>query len=575
MFYQFIRSYGCIFILPAVAIVFSLLLKAAAGPFWQYADPSYIYLLNSLNLVKGIPSAFFDQPGVPLQSLGQLIIMILNTGHSATSTIDQVLMDPEFYLNAINIVLLALIPLTSILLGAYTYFKTKDCLAVFLSQLPNVILLTLRTSLDHPTVYATVNAEPLLLSVTNLFNLFLLKWYFADATKKENVAILILGFIAGLGIATKLTFLPLLALPLMIAGWRMKPVFILITIVSFVLWTLPIIALYPKLWGWAIELLTHTGVYGNGDQGIIDLNAYLMTWKHLFQEFWFFILFAVGIVTISSIQLIKKREHRAVFFSWAISATILIQFMLIAKHFDEHYLVIVLNSFGPIFVAVYLQWMPKGVLGRIFILALIGTGIIQSAIITSRYASRLDHLTKAVVGFNDMVHSKYPDAIYIGSYLVSPIRSPEYALFMGNDSSGGGEKEELTRLYPKNFSFFTESRDISGTCTYGLYDFKGPVWADDLLVDYSHIIFINSGYDFSDSPYVVKPLEEGEFSKAYLLVGSTEKAANAFFNAAIQELQKGDYPQAFALALKARQLHYQPQGKVDYFLSIVYPHLNH
>ena len=112
MFNRFLCTWWPIVILPAIVLFFSFLLKSAVGPFWQYADPSYIFLLNSVNLVKGLPSAFFDQPGVPLQILGQVIILALNIGHSTVATVHQVLIDPEYYLNNINIILTLLIFLT-------------------------------------------------------------------------------------------------------------------------------------------------------------------------------------------------------------------------------------------------------------------------------------------------------------------------------------------------------------------------------------------------------------------------------------------------------------------------------
>jgi len=569
------RSYGLVFLLPAVVLIFSFRLKFAAGPFWQYADPSYIFLLNSVNLVKGIPAAFFDQPGVPLQSLGQAVILFLNIGHSSADAVKSVLVNPEYYLNIIDIVLLLLIFLTSILLGAYTFRKTNDIAAVFLSQLPNVLLLTLRSNQNHPWVYATVNAEPLLLCITNLFNIFLLKLFFSKTDKEKNLSILILGFICGLGVATKLSFLTLLILPLIICRWRMKPAFILTTIAFFVLWTLPIITLYPKLWSWIAGLITHTGIYGNGHGGVIDIHDYLAAWNVIFQKFWFYVLFALCTLVISSIEVLKRRSPPASFFIWAISFTILVQLAVVAKHFEEHYLVIAINSFGPLFVLFYLYQMPKRAFLKPLILLLIGLSTLFSSIITSTYAYQLAHLTKEVVHFNDIIHTKYPGCLYIGSYLKMPISNPEYALFMGNDSSGGGEKEELSRIYPNNFSLFTESLDISGTCTYGLYNFKQSLWADDLLSSYPCIIFINSGYNFPGSPYIVKPLEEGEYSKAYLLVGSTEKEANALFNMALQLIRKGDYAQAMAYLLKSRELHFQPGGEIDYFIGVLYSQLKH
>jgi len=304
----------------------------------------------------------------------------------------------------------------------------------------------------------------------------------------------------------------------------------------------------------------------------------LGVWALYFKKFWFFIIFILSAITFSSFNVFKNQKNRADLFILTISFTALIQLAVIAKHFDEHYLVVVIDSLGPLFVLFYLNQstINKTILKRITC-SFIAIASLYSAVVTSAYALDLAEFSKEVIGFNSMIHAKYPNSIFIGSYLELPLRNSEYALFMGNDSSGGGENAELTQLYPKNFTFYADSRDISGTCTNGLYHFNQSILADDLLAQfpYTNIIFVNSGYDFSLSPYIVKPLENGKYSKAYLLLGSTEKSANLFFNTALQLIQKGDYPQAFAFALKSHELHYQPKEKVEYLLSILYSHLKH
>jgi len=299
----------------------------------------------------------------------------------------------------------------------------------------------------------------------------------------------------------------------------MKPVFILISIASLSC-------------GHCL-LSAFTTNFGNGSshfsliqgftaaekmRSLISTNTYSYG-RLFFSKILVFYFTFPGGLCLSITQLINKRERRRSYFIFAISLTILIQLAVIIKHFDEHYLVIVINSFGPLFFLLYLDWISRDAFLKALIFILIVLTVIQSSSITSSYATLLDKQTKEVVHFNTMIHSKYPHAVYIGSYLESPIRISDYALFMGNDSSGGAQNKELSEIYPDHVSFFTDSNDISGSCTYGLYHFNQKVWADDLLNQHPEIIFINSGYDFSDSPYVVKPIEESNYSKAYLLTG--------------------------------------------------------
>ena len=92
----FLRKYFFVFIIPAIVLVYSFLLKAAAGPYWlsMNFDPSYQYLLNGLYMVKGIPPGHIDHPGTPLQLLFWMMIRLLNIGHSIPDVVHRVLITP-------------------------------------------------------------------------------------------------------------------------------------------------------------------------------------------------------------------------------------------------------------------------------------------------------------------------------------------------------------------------------------------------------------------------------------------------------------------------------------------------
>ncbi|MBF0512247.1 MAG: hypothetical protein HQL13_07985 [Candidatus Omnitrophica bacterium] len=331
--------------------------------------------------------------------------------------------------------------------------------------------------------------------------------------------------------------------------------------------------MYSQLVSWIMSLVTHTGVYGNGQKGFVDISSYLGAWQFMFTQYWFLIVFAVLVFILAFAGLFINKERKHAFFMLVVSGVILLQLGIIAKHFDEHYLVVAFNSFSALFVLFYLRFGQKNVFIQRGILVLVLVSALHSMMIVSQYMLRLDKQTKGVVSFNNRIHSKYPNSIYIGSYLKAPICNSEYALFMGNDSSKAAENEELSALYPDYFSFFADSRDISGSCTWGLYHFKKHVWSEDLLRKYPRIIFINSGYDFDASPFITKPLEDGPYSRAWIMVGTTEREADHYFDAALQALEQGDERRGFALALKAHELHYQPEGKVEYLLSILYKDL--
>ena len=102
-----------IFILPLIILISSFLLRSASGPFWQYADPSYIYLLNGLTIFQGHPPFDVRHPGTPLQIIIAIMIWIFNLGRPTHEAVTQVLIDPELFLFAVYVLLVCCSFLTS------------------------------------------------------------------------------------------------------------------------------------------------------------------------------------------------------------------------------------------------------------------------------------------------------------------------------------------------------------------------------------------------------------------------------------------------------------------------------
>jgi hypothetical protein len=190
------------------------------------------------------------------------------------------------------------------------------------------------------------------------------------------------------------------------------------------------------------------------------------------------------------------------------------------------------------------------------------------------YYKKLSGYTKEAVSFNTMLHTKYPDFLLVGVFPM-PMSNSEAAIFWGNDRDNR-QQDELAALYPKNLAYFSNNTNDYAPYVYGIYSIKHRVWADDLIASGSHVLFVApKGYDFSPTPYTVRPLEQGEYRAAYLLERSTEKQANDLFEASLKLAQIGDYRHAFAFALKSHEFHYQPEGKAALLLSWLYLHIKH
>jgi len=566
------------FIIPIIAVILAFFLKSATGPYWQFPDPCYGYLSSSLSLLKGFSPTFNYQPGTTIQILGSVVMFLLNIGHSTAQTVRQVLLAPDFYLNAINLTMIVFAFITSLILGQYVYRQTGDKLATLLSQLPILSVLSLRSYSFYNfilPVIANVSPEPLMISVTCLFNLYFLKLYFRKEHHEEIHIAIILGFICGFGIATRLTFGVFLLIPLIICRGWLKFLFLSITILSCLLWTLPIIHSYAWIWNWIVSLATHQGGYGSGDKGFTNTSLYMDNWINISCVCSSLISFSIGALLISLVSIIKNPKSRETFFVWITAFNILLQLALIAKHFDDHYLVASLMLLGPLYVLIYVNVKDKNLIFKTIVLLGIIIFIGQSLRHAWEYNLQLSEHTKETVSFNNLLHTKYPGSAFVGVYPM-PMSTPEAAFFWGNDRDIR-QADELSNLYPNYLAYFSNNTRDYAPYLSGIYSIKQQVWADDLLASGTPVIFVApKNYNFSQvTPYTTITIEEGKYASAYLLAKSTEKEANTLFEDSMKLYGMKDYQQAFIFALKSRELHYQPEGRVMVLISIIYNRIKH
>jgi len=574
---KYLKSYWIAFIIPGILLLFSLVLKASAGPYWQFPDPSYGYLLSSISIFKSFSTTFRDHPGTPLEILGAGIIFLFNLGHSTADSIHNVLLRPEFYLNAINLALIFLLFISSLICGSYVYRLSNDKYAVLLFQVPLLSFLSLRSYSFYDyvlPVVTNVSPEPLLISISCLFNLCFIRLFFAHKDREKISLALLLGFICGLGAATRLTFLLFLILPLFVFHWRARFLFIAASVLSFVLWTIPIISSYSWIGSWVFKLTTHVGGYGSGAVGFVDWHQYLLNWHSILNRCGFLIAAAFIALIVSSWQAIRARSIQGTGFIWSTAFCILLQLSLIAKHYDDHYLVSAINLFGSFFVLFYLRLANKRSLLKAGIALCMILFVAQSLKSALAYNKQLSQHTREALQFNGMIHAKYADFMIIGINGV-PMPVPEIAFFWGNDRDRG-EQDELMKLHSGYLAYFSNSLNVDSIYDTGLYSFEKRLWAADLIAAGSKVIVVvPKGYDIAQTPYNLLPLEQGKFTNVYFLAGSTDKQANDLFEAAMQLSQNGDYARAFAVALKSRELRYRPVEKVDLLLSLLYQQMKH
>jgi hypothetical protein len=179
--------------------------------------------------------------------------------------------------------------------------------------------------------------------------------YNKNKSKGSLTDIILFGIIIGFGIACKLSFLPVLMIPLVLLQitFKQKIQLVLYTLLFFAIFAYPVVFNFNQFWQWVSGIITHTGKYGGGEKGFIDLASLHENIKMLFNSdraFFFITLTSLLLSGLLSLNLFKNkgftnsRINRAIL---AINITLLLCIAFTLKHFSLYY-------FIPFYVFKYL-----------------------------------------------------------------------------------------------------------------------------------------------------------------------------------------------------------------------------
>ncbi len=118
-------------VVPVLVIFAAFHLNKISGPYWLNAnlDPSYVYLMNALNVSNLHRPLHTDHPGTPVQVAGGVIIRLLNLTSDKDSTSRSVISNPERYLHIINNTLIILYAMCLLLAGYVALLVWQNILA--------------------------------------------------------------------------------------------------------------------------------------------------------------------------------------------------------------------------------------------------------------------------------------------------------------------------------------------------------------------------------------------------------------------------------------------------------------
>lgn len=448
-------------ILPLMLAVTSVVLNNAKGPYWlgTNLDPEYVYLLNSVNLANFSGVGHIDHPGTPVQVMGAVVLRAVHLFQPSTAgdfTTD-VLKRPEMYLSAVNTVMVVLNALIVFLLGWVVYrFARNFYAALWFQAAPFFSITMLHYGLTR------VTPEPLLffsgLAMVAAAVYFL---YREDKERPIWHDLVMFGLIAGFGIANKITFFPVVLIPLvLLPRIKAKMTYVAASIAAFVLFTLPIIRMYPRFFQWIINMFTHSGRYGSGPSGLVSTHKYIGNIIALLGACPLFTISLIAALVVLALCFVvpklraAARKERELKLLAAVTVSQVIGLLMVAKHSAPHYLLPVLTLSGlslylsarlvfalfkSLSIPVQYYFVPVVLVG----LAVIWTSFPLSQI--HKRVNRLERMKTKQMDIHRHMQTNYKDYGKIYYYAAS---SPEYALKFGCDISRSSTADALDSLYP-------------------------------------------------------------------------------------------------------------------------------
>ncbi len=295
-------------VIPVLLFITAYLFKDAGGPYYlNYYDPGYVYLVNSINMMEFEDIGHTDHPGTTLQIFGAIILKIFFAGKTDAQILDIVFSDPEYYLNILNKILIAINCIALFCLGIFAYSRTSN---LFLS-----LLLQLTPFISFEIFYGLVIVSPenfLILSVICL-SAVLFYMVYDENSGKHNLALSILfAVICGFGSVSKLNFVPLCILPfILLKGVKYKFIFIAGTVLVFFIFFSPVISKFSKFFSWAGNLTVNSGIHGKTDLSNFDISLFFKNIISILSNDIFLAIIYILIAVVLALSFIIKNEKRS------------------------------------------------------------------------------------------------------------------------------------------------------------------------------------------------------------------------------------------------------------------------
>ena len=452
---QHLLTSAILLLIPLLLFITSLQTIQSRDKVWYGGgyDPEYAYLFNALNMARFRLVGHIDHPGTTMQMAGGIVLegawLADKRGENLTQA---VLSEPEHYIRILNVTSAIIGSLSLFVLAFLFYYRTQNVWYSLLLQLtPFVSGFLLFNG------FTRVTQEVMLMVAAFAMATAALIWLFDPHQKESRRYILLFGIISGFGMASKVLFVPLMIIPfILIEPFKSKIKFVLVSLGSFILFTLPIIRLYPNMLYWFYRLFIHSGQYGAGEKAVIDTSKYFGELLNLIKINPVLAIIVGLSVLVLIVFLLKCRFHKDRSFppmAKLLLAVVLAQaagYLLIAKQPKAAYLlpyesvvainlVIMLHGLVSMFRWKWLRSMISALLVLMFMIILIPNSLAKKR---SLYNTNHNPLWEQT--WQAASSSLGRTAVITTNPGISPVP----ALYFGNAYSRSRYANELKQIYP-------------------------------------------------------------------------------------------------------------------------------
>jgi hypothetical protein len=355
-------------------------------------DPSYQYLFAGVDLLLGNAPIHTDHPGTPLQTfIAGLIattwLLFRASGLTSFGLFESVLRMPELFLMATSFSLLAITCIALYKLGIQVTRLTRSIPLGLSCQVTPLLYPVVIPNLVFPT------PEALLISISTALIAIIAPVVLSTepiSTRRLNSIALWSGILCGVGVAVKITFVPSLALLLLL---RQPQLIIKAVIATLAAWFLGVLPILPRLGGmfqWFFNVLTHSGIHGKGGQSVFEWPQLKLAVGWLINHFEIYYLVTLGLIIFLMIACVKTitslarnswqlTNEKSDFLSlyvevpnktlWTASVFILAmcaQTLMVAKHLGPSYMVpsLVISALAFVWFTQQIRRPSQGSLAR-------------------------------------------------------------------------------------------------------------------------------------------------------------------------------------------------------------------